>query len=324
MNLESWRKPFRLRLVYAMEPWERDGIWYLDSQTPTCMLSYKVKRVLFAGETRYQRVEVVETYDYGKCLIIDGKIQSSTSDEWIYHEALVHPAMVSHPKPLRVLIVGGGEGATLREVLKHPSVQEAIMVDLDEEIIKVVKRYMAELPQGSFENPKVKLYFKDGRRFLEEQPNESFDVIIVDVTDPLEGSPSIPLYTQEFYEAARAKLTVEGLIVTQASPLYYNLDCHTRIYRTMAGIFPVARSYRADVPSYVSSWGFVVGSKVPDPAALTPEEVNGRLAEREIKDLKFYDGLTHRAMFTQPKHIRKALEAEEGVSTDSNSVFMPV
>ncbi|MHC1563919.1 MAG: polyamine aminopropyltransferase [Candidatus Hecatellaceae archaeon] len=307
-----------------MELRERDGIWYLDSQTPTCTLSYKVKRILFMGETRYQRVEVVETYDYGKCLIIDGKIQSSTSDEWVYHEALVHPSMVSHPSPLRVLMVGGGEGATLREVLKHSPVREAVMVDLDREVIEIVKKYMAELPQGSFENPKVKLYFEDGRSFLERQPDGSFDVIIVDVTDPLEGSPSIPLYTKEFYEVARAKLTDAGLIVTQASPLYYNLDCHARIYRTMATVFPVACSYRADVPSYVSSWGFVAGSKGPNPAALTPGEVDGKLAERKVGELKFYDGLTHQSMFTHPKHIRKALEAEKSISTDGNPVFMPI
>ena len=307
-----------------MEPSERDGIWYLDSQTPTCLFSYKVKRVLFTGETRYQRVEVVETYDYGKCLIIDGKIQSSTSDEWIYHEALVHPAMLSHPNPRRVLVIGGGEGATLREVLKHPSVEEAVMVDLDQEVVSIVKEYMGELPQGSFENPKVKLYFEDGRQFLSGQPDQSFDVIIVDVTDPVEGSPSIPLYTREFYEEASRKLTGEGILTTQASPLYYNLDCHTRIYRTLAVVFPVARSYKADVPAYVSSWGFVVGSKKPDPAALQPDEVNRRIRERGIRDLKFYDGLTHRFMFTHPKHIRRALEAEGRISTDREPVSMPV
>lgn len=307
-----------------MKPWKRDGIWYLDSQTPTCILSYKVRRVLFTGETKYQRVEVVETYDYGKCLIIDGKIQSSTSDEWVYHEALVHPAMISHPHPARVLVVGGGEGATLREVLKHSTVEEACMVDLDREVIEIVRKHMAELPQGAFENSKVKLYFEDGRKFVERQPNGSFDVVIVDVTDPLQGSPSIPLYTKEFYEATREKLTGEGLIVTQASPLYYNLDCHARIYRTLAVVFPIARSYRADVPSYVSSWGFVVASKGLDPASLTSEEVDRRLAQRGVRNLKFYDGLTHTSMFTQPKHIRKALEEEEGISTDENPLYMPV
>ncbi len=307
-----------------MEARERDGIWYIDSQSPTLVLSYKVKRILFSGETPYQRVEVVETHDFGKCLIIDGKIQSSTLDEWVYHEALVHPSMVSHPNPKRVLVIGGGEGATLREVLRHSTVEEAVMVDLDRQVIDIVKQYMGELPQGAFENPKTRLYFEEGRSFLARQPPASFDVIVVDVTDPLEGSPSIPLYTKEFYQLAWEKLTEQGLIVTQASPLFYNLDLHARIYRTMASVFPVACSYSADVPAYISSWGFVVGSKGPNPEALTPEEVDRRLAERKVSGLKFYDGTTHLAMFTKPKHIREALKSETSLSTDENPLSMPI
>ena len=307
-----------------MEARERDGLWYIDSQTATLLFSYKVKRVLFSGETSYQRVEIVETYDFGKCLIIDGKIQSSTLDEWVYHEALVHPSMIAHPKPTRVLVIGGGEGATLREVLKHPSVEEAFMVELDRKVVEMVKEHMAELPQGAFDHPKTRLHFEEGRSFLERQPDGFFDVIIVDVTDPLEGSPSIPLYTQEFYRLAARKLSSQGLLVTQASPFFYNLDLHARIYQTMASVFPVAASYRAEVPAYVSTWGFVVGSKGPNPETLTPEEVDRRLAERGLTSLKFYDGQAHLGMFSKPKHVRRMLEEKVILSTDENPVSMPV
>ena len=307
-----------------MEVEKRDGMWYLDSQTPTLTLAYKVKRVLYSGDTQYQHVEVVETYDFGKCLIIDGKIQSSTSDEWIYHEALVHPAMITHPNPERVLVLGGGEGATLREVLKHPTVKEAVMVDLDREVIEIVKQHFWELAQGSFEDPRARLYFEDGRGFLEKQPDGSFDVILVDVTDPIVGSPSIPLYTKEFYEIAKRKLRSQGIITTQASPLFYDLKCHTTIYKTMASVFPIACSYRAEVPAYISSWGFVLGSKSLNPQDLTPSEIDERIAARKIGELKFYDGETHQAMFLKPKHLRKALEAEENISTDEKPAQMPV
>jgi spermidine synthase len=310
--------------VFNVEAEKRDGMWYLDSQTPTLTLAYKVKRVLYSGDTQYQHVDVVETYDFGKCLIIDGKIQSSTSDEWIYHEALVHPAMITHPKPERILVLGGGEGATLREILKYPTVKEAVMVDLDSEVIEIVKKYFWELAQGSFEDQRIKLHFEDGRKFLERQPNESFDIILVDVTDPVVGSPSIPLYTREFYETARRKLKTEGLITTQASPLFYDLKCHTVIYRTMASVFPVACSYRAEVPAYISSWGFVLGSKHLNPEDLTPVEIDKRIKDRKIEKLKFYDGRTHQAMFAKPKHLRKALETEENISTDEKPAQMPV
>ncbi|MCX8204569.1 MAG: spermidine synthase, partial [Candidatus Nezhaarchaeota archaeon] len=173
--------------------------YFVEHQTPNTSVVHKVKRVLYTGDTQFQHVDIIETYDFGTCLVLDGKVQSSTFDEWIYHEALVHPAMFTHPNPCRVAIIGGGEGATAREVLKHRCVEEVVMVDIDREVVELAKSRLSLIHQGSFEDHRLKLLFMDGRRFLEET-QQRFDVIIIDVTDPLAGGPSYLLYTREFYD----------------------------------------------------------------------------------------------------------------------------
>ena len=298
------------------------GVWYREALTETAFFSYKIKKLIYVGETRYQKVEVVDTYDYGKCLILDGKLQSSAKDEWVYHEALVHPLMVTHPNPRNILVIGGGEGAVLREVLKYDSVVSVVMVDLDREVIEISKKYLGEFCKNSFSNGKVKLVFSDGRKFLEKQPKESFDGIIVDATDPLEGGPSTLLYTKEFYSLVRSRLRKDGLMVTQATSIYHSPQCFSRIYKTVEAVFPVARAFKADVPAYSSAWGFVLGSKKYDPLKLNPKDVDRMLKERKIRNLKFYDGLTHQTMFILPKNLRKMLQKEKEIVKDSKPVFM--
>lgn len=298
------------------------GVWYREALTETAFFSYKIKKLIYVGETRYQKVEVVDTYDYGKCLILDGKLQSSAKDEWVYHEALVHPLMVTHPNPRNILVIGGGEGAVLREVLKYDSVVSVVMVDLDREVIEISKKYLGEFCKNSFSNGKVKLVFSDGRKFLEKQPKESFDGIIVDATDPLEGGPSTLLYTKEFYSLVRSRLRKDGLMVTQATSIYHSPQCFSRIFKTVEAVFPVARAFKADVPAYSSAWGFVLGSKKYDPLKLNPKDVDRMLKERKIRNLKFYDGLTHQTMFILPKNLRKMLQKEKEIVKDSKPVFM--
>ncbi|MEM0318067.1 MAG: methyltransferase domain-containing protein, partial [Candidatus Nezhaarchaeales archaeon] len=164
-----------------------------------------VRKIMYSGRTKFQQVDIVETYSFGKCLFLDGKLQSCEYDEHVYHEALVHPAMMTHPDPKRVLIVGGGEGATAREVLRYPTVEKVVMVDIDGELVDLCRRYMPEWSQGAFEDPRLELVIADGRKYIEET-GESFDVVILDLTDPLPGTPSVYLYTREFYELVKGRL----------------------------------------------------------------------------------------------------------------------
>jgi len=283
---------------------------------------HKVKRILYSGRSKYQEIDVVETQDFGLCLVLDGKVQSSLVDEFIYHEALVHPAMVTHPCPEKVLVIGGGEGGTVREVLKHNIVKDVVMVDIDEEVIRVSKTFMPQLSAGAFEDKRLKLVIDDGRAYL-KKTNERYDVILIDVTDPLPEGPSYLLYTKQFYELVKERLKPDGLMATQATSVFYSRKSYTLIYNTLRQVFPVVRAYSAWIPSYVSAWGFVLASLKHDPLSLSNEEVERRLSERGVSNLKFYCPDYHRPLFTLPLYLRKALEEEREVATDEMPTFMP-
>ena len=310
-------------LMMSLEEMSREGTWFIEFNTPFSYHVRGIKRVLYSGATKYQRIAIVEFEDVGKALVLDGKTQSTVYDEFIYHESLVHPAMITHPNPRRVLILGGGEGATAREVLRHRSVEGVVMVDIDDEVINISRDYLPEMHQGAFDNPKLRLVIGDGRKFVEES-RDKFDVIILDLTDPLEGGPSYLLYTVEFYTMIKDRLNDDGLIVTQATSTFYALYTFAAIYRTMASVFPIVRAYHTYVPSFDSTWGFVIGSKGPDPIALTPEEVDSRIRSRINGELRYYEGSIHRVLFTLPRHIRAFLENKSiKPATDKNPTFLP-
>ncbi len=296
--------------------------WFIEWGTPRDAHMHAVKRVIYQGRSKYQEIEVIEFYELGKGLILDGKTQSTLYDEYVYHEALVHPAMIAHGSPRKVLVVGGGEGATLREVLRYKTVEEAHMVDLDEQVIEVARRYMPEFHQGSFDDPRAKLFIQDGRKFVSEREAE-YDVIILDLVDPMEGGPASLLYTQEFYSLVKKALKPGGVVVTQATSPTFSLYAYAIIRNTLATVFRNSAPYMTHVRSFDGLWGFVVASDRVNPAELAPEEVDRRIATLIGEDLKFYDGKTHLWMFTLPKHIRRGLEEERRIATDSQPVFMP-
>ncbi len=296
--------------------------WLMELFTPTSIHLHGVNKIICKIKTKYQEVEVVETPDLGKILVIDGKIQSSLMDEYIYHEALVHPVMLAHENPRKVLVMGGGEGATLREVLKYKTVVKTVMVDIDEEVIKIAKKYLVEWHQGSFNDPRVKLVISDGRKYLKEA-KEKFDVIILDLTDPTEGGASVYLYTKEFYELVRSALNSDGIMVTQATSVYFTTKIFATIYNTINSVFPVTRAYTTYVPAFFSAWGFIVGSLKHDPSSLTVDEVNKRISERIKGELKFYDGYSHVSMFLLPKNVRKSIAEVKEIATDEKPVVLP-
>jgi spermidine synthase len=293
---------------------------FSDHISPDLTVLHSIKERIYSGRTKFQSVDIINTGSYGVCLVLDGKIQSSEADEFIYHEALVHPAMLTHPRPEAVLIAGGGEGATLREVLAHKTVKRAVMVDIDEEVVKLCRRFLPSWHQKAFDDPRAELHFADARQYLEESSNE-FDVIIIDLVDPLEQGPARLLYTREFYQIVKQKLGTAGIMSVQAEPSEWkNLDNFTAIANTLGNVFSIARPYQVHVPSFFGLWGFVAASETLDPARLTFEEIDARISKRISKKLKSYDGLTHQAMFTIPKHIRRQLTAAKRIITDKQPI----
>jgi spermidine synthase len=273
-------------------------------------------------QTRFQAMEIIDTVPYGRCLFLDGKMQSGQADEFVYHESLVQPAMVAVPTPRRVFIAGGGEGATARDILRHPSVETVVMADIDEEAVAACRRLLTEVHQGAFDDPRLVLIYDDARAQL-EQSAEPYDVIIVDVTDPLRGGPSYRIFTREFYQIARAKLRAGGIIAIQAeSGDVGELEGHAAIVRTMAAVFHRAQGYRAHVPAFGETWAFAVAGDGPLPSDLSVEQVDRTLAERGITMLKFYDGLTNRAFFTPDKYYRGVLASVTTVIDDDHPLVI--
>jgi spermidine synthase len=274
-------------------------------------------------KTSFQTLALVETIPHGRALFLDGKIQSGQADEFIYHECLVHPALVAHAGPRRVFIAGGGEGATLREVLRHRSVESVVMVDIDGEAVKACRTYLADVHQGAFDDPRVKLVYADARAELEMADAGSFDAIVVDVTDPLAGGPSYRIFTREFYALARSRLGSGGVISVQAeSGDIGALEGHVAIVNTLRAVFSRAVGFRAHVPSFGESWGFAVASDSLLPSDLTPEAVDHVLAQRGCASLRYYDGLTNRALFSPDRYYRSALDRTTTVIDDDHPLVI--
>ena len=303
----------------AAEPDKRK--WFHDYVNPDITISYRVKELTYSGKTKFQSIDIINNERFGKCLMLDGKIQSSEVDEFIYHEALVHPVIITHSHPEKVFIAGGGEGATLREVLAHNSVKKAIMVDIDKEVVDICRRFLFSWHQNSFDDQRAELHFADAREYLEKN-DDKFDVIIIDLADPLAKGPARLLYTQEFYQIVKQGLEPDGIMSVQAeSAGWTELQNFTAIANTLKTVFPIVRPYLAHIPSFNDEWGFISASENLDPAKLAPEEIDARISTRISKELKSYDGLTHQAMFILPKHIRRELAATKKIITDKEPIF---
>ncbi|MFQ5898154.1 MAG: polyamine aminopropyltransferase [Candidatus Methylomirabilia bacterium] len=296
--------------------------WFFESTTPVEGHMHAVVRTLVYAATKFQQMEIMETVSYGKCLVLDGRIQSSQVDEFIYHEALVHPGLLLVPPPERAMVIGGGEGATLREILRYPTIRRALMVDIDEEVVEACKQHLPEMHQGAFDDPRTEVRHEDARAFL-ERTEERFDLVVVDLTEPLEEGPACLLFTKEFYRLIRDRLTPEGVMTLQAGMTKIGeLGFFTAIARTLQDVFPVVAPYQTFVSCFGTPWGFIVASKKHDPRTLTPEAVDRLIAERVRGELGYWDGQTHAHAFTLPKHLRQALEQADRVITDSHLLLL--
>lgn len=261
-------------------------------------VGFKVTDRLFETQTKYQRLELYETEGFGKLLVLDGTVQLVEVGEESYHEPLVHPVMLAHPNPKRVLIIGGGDGGTLREVLKHETVEKATMVEIDEMVIEVSKIYM-NVARGAFEDPRAEVMVGDGVRYLRET-DERFDVIIVDSTDPV--GPAKLLFSEEFYRDAYEKLNDRGLYITQAGSVYLFTNELIDAYKAMKNVFDRVYYFSFPVIGYASPWSFLVGVK----GDLDFTKVDVERAKK--LDLYYYDPERHETLFQMPKYVRKLLE----------------
>jgi spermidine synthase len=255
---------------------------------------YPIEEVILHKRSKYQEILVVKLRVFGKTLVLDGLIQSTERDEYIYHESLVHPAMTVHPRPERVLILGGGEGATLREVLKHKTVREAVMVDIDGEVVEVAKKYLKEWHQGAFEDPRARVVIMDGFEYVRKAKarGERFDVVIMDLTDPYGSEVAASLYTPEAIRSVKDVMNSDGILVVQAGSSTFFYDAFRRVYESVKSAFSIVEEYGSWVPSFMYVNSFIFASDKYSMRSISMEEVDQRLKERGVAT-RFYNGLRH-------------------------------
>ena len=299
------------------------GDWHYELITPDLYQAERIERVYYSGRTPYQQVVVMRGAAFGRSLVLDGKTQSTEVDEFVYHEGLVHPAMTAHPNPKSVFVAGGGEGATIREALRHTTVDRVVMVDIDREVVELCREHLPNHHRNSFDDPRVELVYDDCLSYLENN-DERFDIFIIDVPDPLEAGPAYLLYTQEFYSLLKERMRPGGLMVAQSGPTgpsFYE-QCFSVVANTVSSVFPVVTLSDTFVPSFGSTWGFVIGSLGPDPASMTTEETDRRIADRVAGELRHFDGVTLRGMVGVPKYLRASVSSENRIITRDNPLFV--
>jgi spermidine synthase len=299
-------------------------LWHSFMNRRGEQIAREASQVLVRQQTAYQLLEIVDTISYGRTLYLDGKIQSAELDEFIYHEALLHPALMLTSAPRSVFIAGGAEGATVREALRYPSVERVVMVDIDAEAVEACRRHLDAWHQGAFDDARVVLVHDDARAVLDNSP-EQFDAVIVDITDPLAGGPAYRLFTREFYETVAARLRPGGALALQAEStdigVWYT---HLAVVHTLRQVFPHVAPYRVHVPSFSESWGFALASQTVAADQLDPAAVDERLATSGAAGLRFYDGVTHQAMFQLPRPLREAQGAWTRAITDAEPMVLEV
>jgi spermidine synthase len=282
--------------------------WYVERFAPGEEHHHAIERTLFEGRSEYQQVAVVESAVFGKMLILDGDTQSSQRDERIYHETLVHPALAASGDVRDVLILGGGEGATLREVLRVPSVKSCTMVDIDGVVVDVSKRLLAEWSAGAFEDPRARVIVGDALAFLRDD-TARYQTIVSDLTEPLEDSPSNILFNDAVFASIKSHLAEGGIYALQASTAaVHNASLHCKMARTLRRHYAHVASFYTHVPAFDTDWAFLACSDAVDLSKLDAATID-RYCAALRGDSFFYDAVTHRRLFSLPLYLRRALEA---------------
>ena len=268
-------------------------LWFTEKQTENFGITAKIKRTLHTEQTEFQKLDMVETEEFGNMLILDGMVMTTQKDEFVYHEMVAHVPLFTHPSPENVLVVGGGDGGVIREVLKHPSVKQATLVEIDSKVIEYSKKYLPEIA-GELDNPRVEVKVDDGFLHIAQSENE-YDVIMVDSTEPV--GPAVNLFTKGFYAGISKALKEDGIFVAQTDNPWFTPELITNVFKDVSEIFPITRLYTANIPTYPSGlWTFTIGSKRHDPL---------EVSEARFHDIetKYYTKELHKAAFALPKFV---------------------
>jgi len=261
----------------------------------------KATRQVGEWQTRFQKMQIFDTPHYGRIFRLDGFNMTSEREEFVYHENLIHPALTAHAAPKRVLVIGGGDGGSSEEALKHPSVESCTMVEIDAEVIEVAKEHFRAVHRGVFDNPKLRVIVDDGMKFVRDT-HEKFDLVALDLNDPM--GPAEALYSTEFFQQLRHTLAAGGALALHIGAPVARPERVSELAQRLNSVFRIVRPYTMYIPLYGAQWAMAVCSDKLDPKAFTADEIDRRIEARKLQDLKFYNGETHEGVFALPNFVR--------------------
>lgn len=278
-------------------------LWYTENHSKEAKFSIKVEKQLYSGQSDFQRMDVFESNEFGRFFTLDGLVMITEKDEFIYHDMIVHVPMAINPKIRNVLVIGAGDGGTVRELTRYAHLENIDMVEIDQMVVDICREYFPNSTSG-LDDERVHLYFEDGLKFVQEKKNV-YDLIIVDSTDPI--GPGEGLFTREFYKNCYEALTEDGILVNQhESPFYEEYQrAMKRSHKRIHEFFPVARVYQVHIPTYASGhWLFGFASKSLDPVKDLKKEWWNSLG----LETGYYNTEIHSAAFALPNYVKKLLQ----------------
>lgn len=273
-------------------------LWLKEQQIENAAMTYKIKETLHTEKTEFQDLAIVDTYEFGRMLVLDGIVQTTIKDEYVYHEMISHIPLFTHKNPKKVLVVGGGDGGAIREILKHPTVEKAVLCEIDGRVVELCQKYMPEISCALTE-PRAEVFIGDGIKYVLEHKNE-FDVIIVDSTDPFGAAEG--LFNVNFYSSLYECLTDDGIFVAQTETPFYLPQVVKKVHNDIKAVFPITKMFMAAIPTYPGGyWSFTLGSKIYDPTAVDTTSIP------EL-NTKYYHRDLHTACFVLPKYVKDLIE----------------
>ena len=272
-------------------------LWFTEEQKPQMHLNLQVRKVLAQKKSNYQHILVLDTEIFGRILVLDGYIQITQLDEYIYHEMIVHVPLITHGSPQNVLIIGGGDGGSVREALRHPSVEQVTLVEIDRDVAEASREFFPEV-SSCLDHPRVELCWEDGIDFLENK-SKAYDVVIVDSTEPV--GPAKSLFSFDFYNRVVKALKEGGVMTAQTESPFHNRDLISISWQYLNQLFQIAEVYTAPIPSYPGGlWSFALGSKGKDPRGIASE------AGDFLRDqCSYYTPEIHQSAFVLPPAFAK-------------------
>lgn len=280
--------------------------WVQEKLTPSSAFSFRAQ-LLQRQQTPFQQMELLQSPMFGRMLRLDGRFMTSEKEEFFYHEALVHPAAISHVAPQRALIIGGGDGGAAEELLKHPSIERVVIAELDVQVVEAARLHLKQVHRGALDDPRVEVRIGDGLQLLADT-NERFDLVLMDLTDP--DTPAETLYTPQALASMKRVLAPGGAVVQHlGSPVFHPKQV-AQLAASLRQVFAHVHCYGLYIPLYGAYWGLAVASDSLQPAALTVATATQRLAERGVGDLQFYNGPLHPALFALPTYYGKLVAAQ--------------